>query len=171
MSPFSTLVCHRSITNRISRYLEVFVLIRSLATWIFNDSDIRIFLKILKNIRFDPCPFDFSSSIIYIYIYIFLGFSILHYSIGQQKRFQILWLQNQSSWFHQQFPVKFGTIIGVELLFLEDKCHIIKIYMSSSNLMKSVSIPFSNVPGITPKHNPKTLKTTVQQLRNDHLDS
>ncbi|KAL0678698.1 hypothetical protein Bca4012_006679 [Brassica carinata] len=40
---------------------------------------------------------------------------------GQQKRFQILWLQNQPSWFHRQFPVKFGTFIGVELLFLEDK--------------------------------------------------
>ena len=63
-----------------------------------------------------------------IYIYIFLGLSILHYSIGQQKRFQILWLQNQPSWFHRQFPVKFGTLIGVELLFLDDKVqpHILK---------------------------------------------
>ncbi|WZZ40745.1 hypothetical protein YC2023_037004 [Brassica napus] len=43
-------------------------------------------------------------------------------------------------------------------------CHIIKIYMSSSNPMKYVSIHFSNVSGITSKDNPKTLKTTVQQL-------
>ncbi|KAL0786427.1 hypothetical protein Bca101_002673 [Brassica carinata] len=47
----------------------------------------------------------------------------IHFSnvSAQQKRFQILWLQSQPSWFHRQFPVKFGTLIGVELLFFDDK--------------------------------------------------